>query len=80
VSLLVNGGEAEENPLKAARITVFGEVEAIEDEGAQAVYLAAHPDAAEYIAFGDFSIYRLDGVEMYMVADFGEMGWISKLT
>jgi len=79
-SLLVYGAEAEENPLTAARLTVFGEVEAIDDEAAQAAYLAAHPDAAEYLAFGDFAIYRLNVSAMYFVGGFGEMGWISKLT
>jgi putative heme iron utilization protein len=76
-SLLVYGSEAEENPLTAARLTVFGDVAAVEDEeAAQAAYLAKHPDAAEYIEFGDFAIYRLTAARMYFVGGFGEMGWI----
>jgi len=78
-SLLVFGAAALEDPLTSARMTVFGTVAPVpeeEQEEAIAVYLAAHPGAAEYLEFGDFRPFRLEPADTYFVGGFGEMGWI----
>lgn len=82
-SLLVYSADAEENPLLSARLTVFGTVEEVPEndrEQAEAAYLSAHPDGAQYLQLGDFRFFRLQITNSYFVAGFGRMGWISKLT
>ena len=78
-SLLVFGPAALEDPLTSARMTVFGTIAPVpeaEHEEAIAVYLGAHPSAAEYLEFGDFQPFRLETADIYFVGGFGEMGWI----
>jgi putative heme iron utilization protein len=71
---------AEHNPQGAARLTVIGSVAPTPPEDAASlreIYLERHPEAEEYIDFGDFSFYRLEVRQTYFVGGLGRMGWIA---
>lgn len=79
-SLLVVEPETETDPLASARVTVMGEVRPVpeaDSAAASKLYLERHPEAAEYLQFGDFVFYRLNVNEVYYIAGFGEMGWVA---
>lgn len=78
-SLLVFAESLERDPLNSARANFFGIVTAIsKDEipAARDLYLARHPEAAQWIDFGDFALYRMSLAQAYYVGGFGVMGWI----
>jgi putative heme iron utilization protein len=80
-SLLVYEPEAETDPLSAARMNLIGEVREVPGPDAAEVrrlYLERHPDAEQYIDFGDFSLYRMEIEDVYYIGGFGEMGWVSR--
>jgi putative heme iron utilization protein len=74
-SLLINEDDA-----AGARLNIFGEILPVADEAdiaaMRASYLARHPEAKQWIEFGDFGFYRLQIANVYWVGGFGEMGWI----
>lgn len=73
-SLMVAEGDAQ----ASARVTVVGRVSRLSGEEAdavRAVYLARHPGAKAWAAFGDFSLWRLEPEGAYVVAGFGSAGW-----
>jgi putative heme iron utilization protein len=75
VSLLVSGAE----DLSESRLTLIGTVEEVAADKVDTLrktYLAANPDAKQWIGFGDFRFYRLAVVDCYFVAGFGSMGWV----
>lgn len=78
-SLLVAESEVPGDPLAAGRVTLLGRVDPIDGEveliEARAAYLAANPDAAGYIDFGDFSFRRLRVQRVRWVGGFGRMAW-----
>jgi putative heme iron utilization protein len=79
-SLLVFDAGAEDDPLNTPRLTLIGQVDLVPEqdlENARALYLARHPNAQEWIEFGDFALYRLTITEAYWVGGFGKMGWLS---
>lgn len=79
-SLTVYAEGAETNLLESARMTLVGSMVTVPTPGkeaARAIYLKRHPDAEQYVDFGDFSFYRLDVESVYYIGGFGEMGWIS---
>jgi hypothetical protein len=79
-SFLVFSAATEENAMTTERLTLMGDLVALDDaevDAAKANYLTKHPEAAEYIDFGDFTFYRLQVKDSYYVGGFGEMGWIS---
>lgn len=79
-SLLVYEPQAEADPLTAARMNVMGEVRQVpESDAAEArrLYLERHPEAGQYIDFGDFALYRMEIADVYYIGGFGEMGWVS---
>lgn len=68
------------NDLGAARISVIGNVVPVSDnevENGRASYLAKNPEARQWVSFGDFAFYKLNVVDIYVVAGFGSMGWVS---
>lgn len=72
--------EHSSSPLGAARISIIGQVARLRDDEKQAAlpaYLAAHPDAQQWAAFGDFGLFRMDVVDVYFIGGFGVMGWIT---
>ncbi len=42
----------------------------------QARYLARHPDAAAYVQFRDFNLYRVEIDRAHLVAGFGRIHWL----
>lgn len=78
-SLLVVEPDADGDPLAGGRVTLLGQVQAVEGDAsfahARAAYLAANPGAASYIDFGDFSFRRLRVERVRWVGGFGRMAW-----
>ena len=75
VSLLVS-----ENEAAGGRLNLFGEIAPVAEEteigSMRDVYLREHPEAKQWIDFGDFQFYKLQIANVYWVGGFGEMGWI----
>jgi hypothetical protein len=69
-----------DDPLDRARVTILGPCRrAPEGEvaAAKAIFLEAHPSAAEYAGFKDFSVYRLEPAALRYVGGFGRMAWVT---
>jgi hypothetical protein len=75
-SLLITERQAEANPLAGSRLTLLGTVEQIPPEFGSAIYLPKHEEARQWAGFGDFSFYQLQVTAAYLIAGFGQMGWI----
>ncbi|MFN7922103.1 MAG: pyridoxamine 5'-phosphate oxidase family protein [Bryobacteraceae bacterium] len=75
-SLLVAEAVPADQTLVSARATFLGEVEEVDDPALRDLYLARHPDAAQWVDFGDFAFYRLNVKAAYYVGGFGVMGWL----
>lgn len=77
-SLLVNRSVAPAEALRSPRLTLLGHVTHVIDDGSvRDDYLERHPDAREWLSFSDFGFYRMEVVDAYYVAGFGEMGWVA---
>jgi len=81
-ALLVAQSDEVDGVLAGSRLTLMGNVVPIESSAADLddirdTYLQANPDARQWISFGDFQFYRLELVDIYFVAGFGAMGWIT---
>ena len=79
-SLLIAEPAEGEAALSAGRLNLMGIVAPIpesEAERARQIYLSKHPEAAQWVEFGDFGFYRLETTDVYYVGGFGRMGWIS---
>ena len=66
-------------PQSTGRMTMLGEVQRLpEDEVAavREIFLARHPQAALWTGFGDFRWFRMNPTATYVVAGFGQMGWV----
>jgi heme iron utilization protein len=67
--------------LEAARATLVGRFERIDDDPhVRARYLRYHPDAARYVALGDFSFRALASERIRYIGGFGQMGWVDAAT
>ena len=78
-SLTVFDDEAQGDPTNAARLTLMGELGPVPDvdvPAARKAYLAKHPEASQWIDFGDFAMMRMEVKDLYFIAGFGSMGWI----
>lgn len=78
-SLLVVEERAGEDPLALGRATLAGRVAplaAAEAGAVRAAYLERQPAAAAWVDFADFAFHRLAVESLYVVAGFGEMGWV----
>jgi putative heme iron utilization protein len=58
-SVLVAGEPQDANPQTTPRVTVTGLAEPAADPALRSRYLAAHPYAAQYVDFADFSLWRI---------------------
>jgi putative heme iron utilization protein len=66
------------DPLSAARLTLVGRLELLDEPGPQRdAYLRAHPHAAYYADFTDFGFWRLAVEECRYVGGFGHMSWVT---
>ena len=78
-SLTMFEDEALGDPQNAARVTLMGDVVPVPESGlpaARAAYLAKHPEAEQWIDFGDFAMLRMEVKDVYFIGGFGSMGWI----
>lgn len=65
------------DPLAAARLTLVGRLEPLDDPGpARERYLDAHPYARYYADFTDFGFWRLEVESCRYVGGFGHMSWV----
>lgn len=68
------------DPLGAARATLLGNAKPIADEektAAREIYLGRHPNSRYWVDFSDFSLFRIEPVDVYYVGGFGVMGWVA---
>lgn len=72
-SVLIDGTSAGRAALTGARVTLVGRIRAAEQPAARRRYLARHPDAAGFIGFADFKLYRLEIEWAHLVAGFGRI-------
>jgi len=81
VSLMLDDTRALANPLTGARVTLQGRIEKLGETAAdarlEARYLARHPEAEDYAAFGDFNFYRIVPEWLHLVAGFGRIHWLA---
>jgi len=79
-SLFVAQSNADGDPLGAARTTLVGHAEPVpagEVASAREQYLARHENSRSWVDFADFSLFRLQPIDIYFVGGFGVMGWVS---
>ena len=79
-SLLVSAESAEGELLAGARANVLGSVVPLsqnEIDAERHAYLVAHPQAQQWVTFGDFQFFGMEIAEIYYVGGFGVMGWVS---
>ncbi|MEQ5840606.1 pyridoxamine 5'-phosphate oxidase [Paraburkholderia acidicola] len=63
--------------LNGQRVTLLGAFEPVEpDAGWVRRYLRYHPDAARYLALGDFSFWTMNVDRLRYIGGFGAMGWL----
>jgi heme iron utilization protein len=79
-SLLVTQEDTDGEPLGASRVTLVGNVLPVpstELAEVRKAYLERHSNSKYWVDFEDFSLYRMDIVDVYYVGGFGVMGWVS---
>jgi putative heme iron utilization protein len=76
-SLMVAEPPAAGDALTGPRITIMGRFASDDTPAARARYLARHPQAATYAAFGDFALWRLAPTQVHAVAGFGRIETLS---
>ncbi len=78
--LLISQIAPGDDPLASSRVTLMGEVRRLEGEESAKVrglYLARYENARYWVDFEDFAFYRMELADVYLVAGFGVMGWVS---
>jgi hypothetical protein len=78
-SLFLAQTAADGDPLGAARATLVGRAESVQDgelAGVRETYLARHENSRYWVDFSDFGFFRLEPVDIYYVGGFGVMGWV----
>lgn len=76
-SLMIQESVPPDSALVAARLTLVGEFHLADAAEVRDAFLERHPDAAQWVDFGDFAFYRLRMADAYYVGGFGVMGWVS---
>jgi putative heme iron utilization protein len=76
-SLLVAEGGSDD-PLANGRVTLLGPCARLEGDGgsARTAFLAAHPNAAYYVDFGDFAFWKLAVESIRYIGGYGRMSWV----
>lgn len=79
-SLLITQPGWTGDPLAAGRLTLMGEARPLagsEVRSARDVYLGRHERARYWVDFEDFSLWRLEVVDLYFVGGFAAMDWVT---
>jgi len=79
-SLMIAQSEAAADPLAGSRVTLMGQVLPLAGEElppARQLYLTRYENARYWVDFEDFAFYRMQLLDVYLVAGFGVMGWVS---
>ncbi len=77
-SLFVRDSKSGE-PQATGRVTMLGEIQLLPEDEISTVrdlFIARHPPAALWAGFGDFHWFRMNPTATYVVAGFGQMGWV----
>ena len=78
-SLLIAPALGQPGMLAEGRVTLLGAVSTVSDKAtARTDYLERHPQAEQYVDFGDFDFYRLAVSQVRYIAGFGRMGWLEQ--
>lgn len=72
-SVLIDGTSPGRAALTGPRVTLVGRLEPTATEVSRQRYLSRHPDAAGFIDFADFALYRLHTEWAHLVAGFGRI-------
>lgn len=74
--------EGQDDPLARGRLTLVGDARRLDDSAdrdeAKEVVLAAHPSAAGYVDYRDFSFWQLDVAAVRYIGGFGRMSWVDR--
>jgi heme iron utilization protein len=73
-ALLVMGSAQSENPQTIPRLNLNGVARPVPAGVVRALYLAAHPYAAQYIDFSDFSFWKITVSTSQYIGGFGNAG------
>lgn len=73
-ALLLAGQQQDENPQTTPRLTLSGIAAPAAAEEVRARYLQAHPYAAAYAGFADFSFWKITVASAQYVGGFGNAG------
>ena len=79
-TLLVVQTDNQGDVLGAGRVSIMGKARRVDADSSQIIeqaYLARHPNAKNWIHYGDFSFFRMQVMDIYFVGGFGVMGWVS---
>jgi putative heme iron utilization protein len=79
-SLLITQPGWSGDPLAAGRLTLMGEASRVppaEAASARDTYLGRHERARYWADFEDFSLWRLEVVDLYFVGGFAAMDWVT---
>lgn len=79
-SLFVTQTAADGDPLGAARATLVGHAEPVEEDDLATVrknYLVRRENSRYWVDFADFGFFRLQPIDLYYVGGFGVMGWLT---
>lgn len=71
--LLQSRATSAADPLAETRASLIGTVSAHRDESFRACFLKAHPEAAAYIDFTDFSFFAMSVERAHLIAGFGRI-------
>jgi putative heme iron utilization protein len=75
-SLLLDATAGLPNPLTGARVSIVGRFAPDDDPALRARYVARHPQAAAYVDFHDFRLWRMTVERAHLVAGFGKIHWV----
>src|SRR5580658_5973733 len=71
----------EGDPLARSRVTLLGpctrQEVGVDRDSARDAFVRVHPDAAYYLDFGDFGLFRLRVQAVRYIGGYGRMSWVS---
>ncbi len=74
--LAFDATDGHDNPLAGPRLSLMGPASVTDDAALIGRYLRRYGDAADYLALGDFRLYRLAVERAHIVAGFGAIHWL----